>query len=113
LEWHLADLNALAGDRAFEREDLRMVEIRVEVPDGRGVERLVRRLADVFDRSSVSFDEAHQEVRVRSEWESRGVIGVIKAVESWLAEAGVGSAKLSVGDRSYTMAGLREIAGAE
>jgi hypothetical protein len=84
-----------------------MVEIRVEVPDTQGVQGLVRRLADVFDRSSVSFDEARRQVRVQSEWESRAVIGVVNAVESWLAEAEVGSAKLSIGDRSYTMAGLR------
>jgi len=91
---------------SFNREDL-VVEIRVEVPDARGVHGLVRRLADVFDRSSVWFDEAKHEVRVRSEWESRAVIGVVNAVESWLAEDGIASAKLSVGDRCYTMAGLR------
>ena len=42
---------------------------------------------------------------VRSEWESRGVVHVIDAVEAWLAEDDVDSATLSIGNRSYTMAG--------
>jgi len=82
-----------------------MVEIRVAVPDATRGHGLVRRLAGLFDRSSVSFDGAHREVRVRSEWESRGVVQVLHAVESWLAEDGPESAKLWVGDRSYTMVG--------
>ena len=82
-----------------------MVEIRVAVTDATGVRGLARRLASVFDWSSVSFDEAGKEVRVRSEWESRTVVLVLNAVEAWLAEDGVGSAKLSIGDRSYTMVG--------
>ena len=82
-----------------------VVEIRVAVADATGVHTLVRRLAGVFDRSSVSFDGHRKEVRVRSEAESRTVVLVLDAVEAWLAEAGVGSAKLSIGDRSYTMVG--------
>jgi hypothetical protein len=82
-----------------------MVEIRVAVPDATRVHGLNRRLAEQFDRSSVSFDGAHREVRIRSEWESRGVVQVLRAVESWLAEDGPDSAKLSIGDRSYTMIG--------
>jgi hypothetical protein len=82
-----------------------MVEISVAVGDGTGVHGLVRRLSGVFDRSSVSFDGARKEVRVRSEWESRSVVLVLGAVEAWLAEDGVGSAKLSIGERSYTMVG--------
>lgn len=82
-----------------------MVEIRVAVTEPTGVHGLVRRLAGVFDRSSVSFDGPRKEVRVRSEWESRSVVLVLNAVEAWLAEDGVGSAKLSIGDRSYTMVG--------
>jgi hypothetical protein len=50
------------------------------------------------------------EVRVHSEWESRGVVQVLGAVESWLAEDGPGSAKLSIGDRSYTMVGAGRLA---
>jgi hypothetical protein len=81
------------------------VEIRVAVADATGVHGLVRRLAAVLDRSSVSFDAPQNEVRVESEWESRGVVLVLNAVEAWLAEDGAGSAKLSIGDRSYTMVG--------
>jgi hypothetical protein len=84
-----------------------MVEIRVAVPDATRVQGLMRRLAGLFDRSSVSFDGARREVRVRSEWESRSVVQVLGAVESWLAEDGPDSARLSVGDRSYTMLGPR------
>ena len=80
-----------------------MVEIRVAVPDETRVHGLMRRLAALFERSSVSFDEVQREVRVRSEWESRGVVQVLRAVESWLAEDGPDSARLSIGDRSYTM----------
>ena len=61
------------------------------------------RLGGLFDRSSVSFDGARREVRVRSEWESRSVVEVIDAVQSWLAADRIGPATLSVGDRSYTM----------
>ena len=82
-----------------------MVEISVAVGDVTSVTGLMRRLAAVVDRSSVSFDGARGEVRIQSEWESRGVIVVLDAVEAWLAEAGVGSAKLSIGERSYTMVG--------
>jgi hypothetical protein len=82
-----------------------MVEIRVALADATGVHALVRRLAGVCDRSSVSFDGRRKEIRVRSESGSRTLVLVLGAVEAWLAEAGVGSAKLSIGDRSYTMVG--------
>ena len=80
-----------------------MVKICVGVADAGGVHGLMRRLAGVFDRSSVSYDGARREVHVQSEWESRAVPLVIGAVAAWLAEDGVESAKLSIGDRSYTM----------
>src|SRR2546423_1210338 len=82
-----------------------MVEIRVAVSDATRVHGLMRRLAALFDRSSVSFDGVQKEVRVRSEWESRGVVQVLRAVESWLEEDGPESARLSIGDGSYTMVG--------
>ena len=78
-----------------------MVEIRVEVEDGARVPMLVRRLARLFERSSISFDR--HEVRVESEWESRAVMGVVEVVQAWLAEDGAESATLSIGDRSYTL----------
>src|SRR2546423_13803837 len=80
-----------------------MVEIRVAVTDATRIHGLMRRLGSLFDRSSVSFDGARREVRVRSEWESRSVVEVIDAVQSWLGADGPGSATLSVGDRSYTI----------
>jgi hypothetical protein len=104
LEQYLADHNFRSATKASSRED-QMVEIRVAVPDATRVHGLMRRLAGLFDRSSVSFDGVQREVRVRSEWESRGVVQVLRAVESWLAEDGPDSAKLSIGDRSYTMVG--------
>jgi hypothetical protein len=84
-----------------------MVEIRVAVDDATRVPGLMRRLAGLFDRSSLSFDRSSKEVRVTSEWESRGVVHVVGAVEAWLAEDGADSATLTVGERSYTMAGSR------
>jgi hypothetical protein len=94
----------VVGDDASRREE-RMVEIRVAVADGVGAYGLMRRLAVLFDRASVSFDRRRNEVRVRSEWESRSVVEVINAVQSWLAADDIDSAELSVGDRSYTMVG--------
>ena len=80
-----------------------MVEIRVAVQDSARVRGLMRRLGGLFDRSSVSFDAKRNEVQVRSEWESRGLVHVLSAVESWLEEDGPNSARLSIGQRSYTM----------
>jgi hypothetical protein len=80
-----------------------MVEIRVNVEDATSVPKLVRGLSRLFERSAISFDRARNEVRVESEWESRAVLGVVEVVEAWLRDDGAGSAKLSVGDRSYTL----------
>jgi hypothetical protein len=82
-----------------------MVEIRVAVTDATRIHGLMSRLGRLFDHSSVWFDVARGEVRVRSEWESRSVVAVIDAVQSWLEADGLGSAKLSIGDRSYTLVG--------
>lgn len=85
-----------------------MVEIRVALPDAAEAQGLLRRLAALFER--VSYDETRNEVRVRSEWESRSVAAVLAAVQSWLAADGVPSAELSIGDRSYTMVGPSVVA---
>ena len=82
-----------------------MVDIRVAVADAAGAHGLLKRLEGLFDRSSVSFDGTRNEVRVRSEWESRSIVEVIGTVESWLEADRIDSAKLSVGHRSYTMFG--------
>jgi hypothetical protein len=89
-----------------------MVEIRVAVADTTHVPGLMRRLAGLFDRSSLSFDRSRKEVRVMSEWESRSVVHVVDAVAVWLAENDGDSATLSIGDRSYTMAGSRSVGAA-
>jgi hypothetical protein len=106
----MADLSVLVGVDASTPEVL-MVEIRVAVTDTTRVHGLMRRLGGLFDRSSVSLDGAQKEVCVRSEWESRSVVAVIDAVQSWLDADGVVSAKLSVGDRSYTMVGPASLGG--
>jgi hypothetical protein len=80
-----------------------MVEIRVTVEDDTRVPPLVRRLANLFERSAISFDRSRNEVRVESEWESRAVMGVVEVVQAWLSENGAGSATLSVGNRSYRL----------
>ena len=80
------------------------MEIRVAVADPTCAQGLLGRLTGLFDRSSVSFDGTHNEVRVDSA-ESRSLLDVIDTVQSWLAADGVGSAKLLIEDRSYTMVG--------
>ena len=80
-----------------------MVEIRVAVDDATRVHGLMRRLAALFDRSAISFDRSRKEVRVKSEWESRGVVHVIDAVEGWIEEDGGTWAVLSIGSRSYAL----------
>jgi hypothetical protein len=82
-----------------------MVDIRVAVTDPTRAHGLLRRLAVLFGRSSVWLDGTRNEVRVRSEWESRSVVEVIDAVQSWLVADGVDSTELSVGDRSYLIVG--------
>jgi hypothetical protein len=80
-----------------------LVEIRVAVEDDTRVPELVRRLARLFDRSSISFDRSRNEVRVASEWESRTAMGVVEIVQAWLSEDGAESATLWLGNRSYML----------
>ena len=89
-----------------------MVEIRVAVADATRVPGLMRRLAGLFDRSSLSFDGSRKEVRVTSEWESRSVVHVVDAVAAWLTENDADSATLSIGNRSYKMAGSQSVGAA-
>ncbi len=79
------------------------MEIRISVDDGSQAPELMRRLAGLFDPSSVSWDRAQNQVRVRSEWGSRGVTGVVEIVATWIEEHGVTSATLSMGDHSHTL----------
>lgn len=80
-----------------------MVEIRVAVADEATVHGLMRRFVVVFGRAAVSFDAACNEVHVRSDWGSRAVDQIVGAVESWLAEDGVGSATLAIDEVAYTV----------
>jgi hypothetical protein len=80
-----------------------MVEICVTVEDATRVPPLVHRLANVFERSSISFDRSRNEVRVESEWESRAVMGVVEVVQAWLSENGAESATLSIGNSTCTL----------
>jgi hypothetical protein len=82
-----------------------MVEIRVAVDDDTSVHGLMRRLAALFGRSAISFDRSCNEVRIVSEWESRGVVRVIDAVEAWINEDGGEGATLWIGEHSYSLAG--------
>jgi hypothetical protein len=95
-----ADRITLVGDQLFEPGAV-MVDIRVQVDDTTRVPGLMRRLSEIFDRSSLHFDRARKEVRIASEWESRTLVGVIQAVQDWLAEHDVDSVTLSIGERSY------------
>jgi hypothetical protein len=99
LEHDPADLNNPVGPEASSLGGV-MVEIRVTVEDATSVPPLVRRLATLFNRSSISFDRSRNEVRVEFEWESRAVVGVVEVVQTWLSEDGAGSAMLSIGNRS-------------
>ncbi len=78
-----------------------MVEISVAVEDPTHAHALMRRLAHLFDPSSVTYDGTRKQIRIYAEWESRGVAAVVNAVHGWLDEHDVGSAELAVGDRSY------------
>lgn len=80
-----------------------MVEIRVAVSDAGAVHGLMRRLVAVFGQAAVSFDSACNEVRVKSARGSRAVDQILRAVEFGLAEDGVRSATLAIGDRAYTI----------
>lgn len=82
-----------------------MVEICVAVVNAGTAHGLLRRLATLFGRSSVAFDGTSNEVKVSSEWESRSIVDVIEAVQSWLAADQIDSAKLSIGGQWYTLSG--------
>ena len=80
-----------------------MVEITVAVENPTHAHALMRRLGNLFDPSSVTYDGTRNQIRIYAEWESRGVAAVVNAVHGWLDEHGVGSAELAMGDRSYKL----------
>ena len=86
----------LVGDEASSQERV-MVQNPVVVPTAAGVHGHLRRLAVAFDWSSVSLNGPQKEVGGRSEWDSRGVVHVVDAVEVWLERC--------MGDHCYTAVG--------
>ncbi len=80
-----------------------MVEIQVAVADATVAQGLLRRLAGLIDRSAVAFDDVRKEVRVRSEWDSRDIRPGHRDGRILAHGRGVDSARLLIGDRSYTM----------
>jgi hypothetical protein len=83
-----------------------MVEIHIALADPTRVQGLLGSLATLFGGTSLAYDERRNEICVSAEWESRDVNQVVGAFETWLAKDGVGSsAKLMIGDASYSMVG--------
>ena len=83
-----------------------MVEIHIALADPTRVQGLLGSLATLFGGSSLAYDERRNEICVSAEWESRDVNQVVGAFETWLASDGAGSsAKLWIGDASYSMVG--------
>jgi hypothetical protein len=98
--WPSEDVSV--GNVSFDGEGL-VVEICLAVADPGRAHGLIQGLADVCAPSSVWFDCARGEVRVRSEWESRAVLRVRDVVESWLAAEGIASAELLIVDCPETL----------
>jgi hypothetical protein len=83
-----------------------MVEIHIALADPSRVQGLLGSLAALFGGSSLAYDEGRNEICVSAEWESRDVNQVVGAFETWLSRDGAGSsAKLWIGDASYSMVG--------
>jgi hypothetical protein len=86
------------------------MEISVALPSVTHAQSLVQGLTGALE-ATVSFDVGLNEIRVASVTEpNRVVIRVVDVVEDWLEQRGVNSAKLSLGDRSYTLVGSGQIA---
>lgn len=80
------------------------MEIRVAVPDATGAKSLVRRLAELFEPTSVSLDADRHEVSIEApRGTSQAVVQVLGSVEDWLEEAGAAAATVWLGERSYTL----------
>jgi hypothetical protein len=83
-----------------------MVEIHIALADPTRVQGLLGSLATLFGGSSLAYDEGRNEICVSAEWESRDVNQVVGAFDSWLGSDGAGSsAKLWIGDASYSLVG--------
>lgn len=79
--------------------------IRVEVPDATSANRLVQRLAGVFEPTSVVIDADHREVRVEEQRQSsQAVAQVLGTVEDWLQDAALNSTRVWLDGTRYTLA---------
>ena len=86
------------------------MEISVALLDVSDAQSLGQRLAGALE-ATVSVDIGRTEIRVRPPGEShRAVIQVVAVVWGWLEQGHAESAKLSLGDRSYTLVGSGQIA---
>ena len=84
------------------------MEISVALPDVADPHGLMQRLDGALD-ATVWLDPGSKEVRVRPEDGSPGVVmRVVAEVEAWLEQACVESARLTRGERSYTLIGNTE-----
>jgi hypothetical protein len=89
------------------RADMEISVALLDVSDAQG---LVQRLAGALE-ATVSVDIGRPEIRVRPTCEShRAVIRVVDVVAGWLEQGHAESAKLSLGERSYTLVGGGQIA---
>lgn len=79
------------------------MEIRVVVQDAASAGALAERLSAGFGADRVWLKRLEVGVRVERS-SDRSVPRILEAVERWLEQAGVGSAELWLGERSYTVA---------
>jgi hypothetical protein len=85
------------------------MELSVALPDVSEAQGLVRQLAGALE-ATVFFDIGRGEIRVRPRNESHGaILRVLDVVGSWLENGHAQSAKLSLGERSYTLVGSGQI----
>jgi len=78
------------------------MEMRVVVQDAAAAGALADRLSVGFGASRVSLKRLEVGVEVERASDP-SVLHVLEAVEGWLDQAGVGSAELWLGRRSYTV----------
>ena len=81
------------------------MEMRIVVPEAASASALAERLSIVVGAERISCLDERQEVDVRVDHGSdRAILNVLDAVGRWLEQASVGSAEMSLGDRSYRLA---------
>jgi hypothetical protein len=89
------------------------VVIRVEVRDAASGGALLRSLTGVFAGEALSLDSERLEVCVEGQAHDRAIVHVLDAVDAWLVEDGVESARIHVDDRSYLVRSPGRAAGVD